>query len=335
MASLTLVRGDDASLVARAVHDLVDRLVGGGDRSLMVEEIDEQRYLDDAGTPRLTRLIDAAQTPPFLTEHRVVIGRALGRFSSVADIAPLVTYLGAPLDSTHLVLVWEKGADQQRLNPIPKPLQAAIAAAGEVIDARVPRGRQTEGWVAETAAAAGVMLDRGALRALTAHVGDEHARVPAVLATLHGAFGSEVRVTAAMLAPYVGEAGDVAPWELTDAIGSGDVMAALACLHRMMGSGDRHALQILATLTGHYLRVLRLDGSGIRDEKAAAAALVLKGSTFPAKKAMQQARAMGHARIARAIEMLAAADLAVRGATAVDPATTMEVLVARLATLHR
>jgi DNA polymerase III subunit delta len=127
----------------------------------------------------------------------------------------------------------------------------------------------------------------------------------------------------------------VAPWELTDKIGDGDVAGSLAVLSRMSDGGGRHPLQILATLTAHYGRVLRLEGSGISNEKEAAAALGMKGSTFPAKKALQLARSMGRQRVRRAVELLADADLAVRGTTAVDPRTTMEVLVARLATLHR
>src|SRR6056297_2272152 len=147
MASLHVIRGDDPSLIARAVHDLVDALVDGGDRSLIVEVIDEARYLDDNGDANLGALVDAAQTPPFLTEQRVVVGRALGRFANAAAIAPLVAYLDAPLDTTELVLVWEKGADQQRLSPMPKPLQALVEAKGQVIDVKVPRGRGTESWV--------------------------------------------------------------------------------------------------------------------------------------------------------------------------------------------
>ncbi len=48
------------------------------------------------------------------------------------------------------------------------------------------------------------------------------------------------------------------------------------------GGGERHPLQILATLSGHYSRVLRLSGSDVTDEKSAAALLGLRGSTFPA-----------------------------------------------------
>jgi DNA polymerase-3 subunit delta len=102
----------------------------------------------------------------------------------------------------------------------------------------------------------------------------------------------------------------------------------------MQRAGGRHSLQVLATLHAHYARLLRLDGSGIRDEKAAAAALGIKGSTFPAKKALVEGQRMGSARVQRSIALLAAADLDVRGATAVPDDATLEVLVARLTRLH-
>lgn len=333
--TLYLLRGDDPTLTTRAVQELVDSLVGDGDRTLVVEELDEASYLREDGSYAVAPLVDAAQTPPFLTDHRVVVGRELGRFSKADDVKPLVTYLSDPLATTHLVLVWEKGPELQRLNAIPKALQSAVEAGGEIIDVRVPRGKGGRAWLAEQVAASGLELSNEALRTLAAHVGEEHARVPGLLDTLASTFGIGAKLSGEDVAPYLGEAGDVAPWELTDAIADGHVPDALDRLHRMQTSGGRHALQILASLHAHYARLLRLDGSGLRDEKAAAAALGMKGSTFPAKKALQQGRTLGSARVARAVELLATADLDVRGATAVESETTMEVLVARLAALHR
>ena len=52
------------------------------------------------------------------------------------------------------------------------------------------------------------------------------------------------------------------PWELTDAIDRGDTETALVTLRRMLRAGDRHPLQLMATLHNHYLRMLRLDGAG-------------------------------------------------------------------------
>ncbi|MEZ5342816.1 MAG: hypothetical protein R2706_15660 [Acidimicrobiales bacterium] len=99
--------------------------------------------------------------------------------------------------------------------------------------------------------------------------------------------------------PFVGQASDVPPWELTDAIDNGNIAEALAKLARMMAGGERHALQVLATLHGHYQRALALDGAGARDEKTVAAILGIKGSTFPAKKAMTLSRNLGSDRLRR------------------------------------
>ena len=79
--------------------------------------------------------------------------------------------------------------------------------------------------------------------------------------------------------------------------------------------------------------MLRLDGSGITDEAGAQAATGMAG--FPARKALTQARRLGHDKIVRAIGLLAAADLDLRGKIGWPPALVMEVLVARLAQLSR
>jgi DNA polymerase-3 subunit delta len=264
----------------------------------------------------------------------VVIGRELGRFTRAEDVAALVRYLDDPLPTSFLVLVWEKGADATRLGTIPKALVTAVESVGDVIDVRIGRGKAASLWLQEQVAASGVRLDRGALRALETHLGEDRSRLPGILDTIKSSSGTDVELGVADVEPFLGQAGDVAPWELTDAIADGDVRRAIDRLHRMQRAGGRHALQVLASLHSHYGRLLRLDGSNVRDEKAAADALGIKGSTFPAKKALQQTRSLGGERVARAVQLLAQADLDVRGATATPEEATMEVLVARLARLH-
>jgi DNA polymerase-3 subunit delta len=106
-------------------------------------------------------------------------------------------------------------------------------------------------------------------------------------------------------------------------------------LHRMTAGGGRHPLQIMATLQGHYARILQLDGAAVTGEKDAAQLLGLRGSTFPARKALTQARKLGHERVVEAIELLAGADLDLRGGKAWPDGLVLEVLVARLARLAR
>ena len=91
----------------------------------------------------------------------------------------------------------------------------------------------------------------------------------------------------------------------------------------------------MATLHGHYGRILALDGAAVTGEKDAAQLLGMKGSTFPARKALTQARRLGHDRVVESVELLAGADLDLRGGKAWPDALVLEVLVARLARLAR
>jgi DNA polymerase-3 subunit delta len=99
----------------------------------------------------------------------------------------------------------------------------------------------------------------------------------------------------------------------------------------MLAAGGRHPLVVMATLQSHYERMLRLDGAPVHDRAGAASAL--KVSPFQAQKALDQSRRLGHDAIARAFELLAAADLDLRGQRAWPAELVMEVLVARLARL--
>jgi len=332
---MLVIKGDDATLVAQALRRVVNELVGDGDRSLMVEEVTEAQYGAEGGEPDLTPLVNAARTPPFLTSRRVVIGRNLGLFTRAEQVAPLVSLLADPLPDNDLVLVWERGASSARLGAMPKSLKDAVKAAGaEEIDA-APSGAGRKGLLAERLSTAPVKLDAAAKSLITEQLGDDVGRAEPLLAILHSTFGDGARLTASDVEPFLGPASDVPPWDLTDAIDSGDIPGALDKLQRMTQGGSRHALQVLATLHGHYQRALSLDGAPVGDERSAAAHLGLTGSTFPARKALNLSRRLGSERLASVVGLLAQADLDVRGASAVPDHTTLEVLVARLARLSR
>ena len=270
---------------------------------------------------------DAAQTPPFLTERRVVVARDISLYSSDA-LEPLLRYLSDPLDTTSLVLIT---GDKGRLS---QKLVNAVKKAGHIVEAGVPQGKGRRGWLNEHVREGPVRLDPPAVELLDGHLGEDLGRLTNLLEALAAAYGQGARVGVDDLRPFLGEAGSVPPWDLTDAIDAGKTDVALATLQRMMGAGERHPLQLLATLHGHYNRMLRLDGADVRDDAAAAAVLGMKGSTFPAKKALTQVRRLGHDGVAEAIRLLAEADLDLRKFTKDWPEElVMEVLVARLSRL--
>jgi DNA polymerase-3 subunit delta len=316
-----LVRGEQLTLLGDAVRSVVAELVAGGDASLMTEELAGDDYTVGA-------IVDAAQTPPFFGDRRIVVARDIGRFST-HDVEPLVAYLRDPMPTTSLVLV--AGGGQ-----VPRPLVDAVRKAGHVVDAGVPGGRGRSTWLAARLKQGPVRLDGRAAAMVGEHLGEDVDRLGSLLEMLAAAYGQGARVGPEEVEPFLGGAGSVAPWELTDAIDRGDTAVALAVLRRLTGSGGRHPLVVLATLHSHFARMLRLDGADAPDEAAAAALLGMSGgSTYPAKKALVQVRKLGHGPVARAISLLAEADLALKGAVDWPADVVLEVLVARLSGLAR
>lgn len=333
--TLVLVKGSDPVLVSEAVLEVQTALVGDDDPTLVLDVVGPDRLVPDEGEPSIGPLVDAAQTMPFLTDRRVVVGRGLGRFTTKESVAPLVAYLEDPLPSTVLVLVWEKAPDQTKAVGAPTSLTKAIKAAGGTVVDTNP-GKKVGDWVRAELRAAPLRLDAEATAAVVDAVGDDAARLGSIVATLVGAHGEGTSLGLADVAPYLSdEAGGVAPWDLTDAIDRGDVPGALAMLDRMLRGGGRHPLQVLATLHAHYQKMLALDGAGVGDEKAAAAVLGITGSSFPARKALEQGRRLGHDRLVEMVGLLARADLDLKGGRAFGweggGDAVLEVLVARLA----
>ena len=94
-----------------------------------------------------------------------------------------------------------------------------------------------------------------------------------------------------------------------------------------------HALQVMGLLTGYYRRILRLDDPALRTPADAVAALGGKVKEYPARKALDQARALGAGGLRQAFDALFQADLDLKGARGIPEQAVMEVLVVRLARL--
>jgi len=334
---IILIAGDDPTLIAETLSIHIENAVGDQDRSLVLEEMDENNYRNEENSGfSVAPLIDAAQTPPFLTESRVVVGRHIGRFGSKDQVEPLVEYLNAPSPTTKLILVWEKGTEpvQQRLSAIPKSLAEAIEKiGGEIISSTVGKGREANQWLEDRLRSADIEIDRKAQTVIIERFGQDRTRVVSLLTTLEAVYGPGARVNLEQVNPYLGEAGDVAPWDLTDAIDKGNTAKALGNLHRLQGAGGRHPLAILSMLHNHYSQLLRLDGLEVVSEQQVSDVLGVKG--FPAKKIFQLSRKTPTGSIKKAITLLAAADLDLKGKTAWPPELVTEVLVARLSALPK
>lgn len=322
-----VLKGGDAILLADAAAERIARLVGDRDRNDVLDQFSGDEYA-------VADAVLAANAVSMFGD-RVIVMRNAARFA-VDELAPLLAYATDPNPTSRLLVVWEKGvAPGSTSKALPKKLADAVKlAGGSVTDTDVgATAKVRDHWLDQQIAASPVLLLPATKRAVAERLGEDVSRLGGLLRTLEGAFPPGTKLSPDDVEPFLGGAGGVPPWDLTDAIDRGDVSTAVDNVRRMINGGDRHPLQVMVTITTHVQRMVRLDGSGVRDERAAADLLGMKGSTFPAKKALAQAQRLGSDRISRALDLLAEADADLRGRTAIPGEAVLEVLVARLARL--
>ncbi|MGA3353894.1 MAG: DNA polymerase III subunit delta [Acidimicrobiales bacterium] len=329
-----VVKGSEPALVDRGVSRLLGELTsanGGTDAAesegTLAVAIEEHRVPppQSADDGFLGAVIDALFTPAFLADRRIVVLRDAENLDA-AQAGELASRLGESFAPNILVLALVGKA-------LPSPLAKATKANGREIETSPGAGKARTQWVSEQLQLAPVHLEPAARQLLERHLGEDVSRVHPLLDVLAAAYGEGARVSAEELAPFLGEEGGAPPWDLTDALDAGEVGKAVAAAHRLLGSGGRHPFQLLATLHRHYGGMLRLDGSGVTD--AGAATTLLGMAPFPAQKVLAQARKLGPERVARAISLIADADLDLRGVLDWPDKLVIEVLVARLAQLVR
>lgn len=335
-----LVKGSDPALRDRVVDDLVTEVLGADDPTLALEDITipgRAAADDDTDAPTVADgreaavalLLNAAGSPPFMTEHRVVVVRDVGALTA-GDVDGIVRYLDDPLDTTILVVVAGGGTVPPALTKKLKEVRA---------EERAPESEKTDKVLIAAAHDAGVSLTADAARLIVSHLGDDAGRVAALVDVLAAASDVDVTLGVDEVRPYLGEAGAVPSYQLTNAIEEGDPATALEVLHRLLTVSSRqqpkpmHPLQIMGVLNGYYRRILRLDDPSLRSPADAVAALGGKGKEYPARKALDQARALGTGGIRRAFDALFQADLDLKGARGIPELAVMEVLVVRLARL--
>lgn len=310
------ISGDEA-LVAMELATVVDRLVGDGDRALIHEEID---CADQAVEPG--RIIDALTTMSLFADRRVVVLRNLHGLGAEFTAAVAAAIEGR-IEDVDLVVT--------STGRVAKPLEDELKQArAEKIGATVV-GKQADRirWVEEKFVEAGFTYAPEVPRLVEGWYGGDHARMAGLLQTLVSTYGEGAKLVRSDVEVFLGDAGRIEPWKLTDPIDEGDASTALVMLHRMLS--DSHPLQVLGLLANRYAQMMKIDGRGLRTGEEAAA--VLGGHPFAAKKILEQHMRLGSANLARAISLIAAADVDLRGGKDWDEALVLEVLVARLARL--
>jgi DNA polymerase-3 subunit delta len=310
------------------VHNVVAEALGELAPSFALQDFTAKDVTAAGGEPVTPLVMEALNTPPFLVERRVVVVRDAQ--SLVADeVTDVLGWMSDPAPDVVLILA-VVGTKAHKL----------VKGAGSVVEVNVgSRTADRVTFVEAKLAEYRVNVDHGTAIKITDQLGDDVARVDALARTLQTIYGT-APLNFGHVEPYLGDAGDVPEWDLTDAIDGGNATKAIVVARRMLDSKGRAGLQIVNILQRHYLRMAKLEGSGVRSGDEAAVLLGVKG--FPATKAWQVSQRLGTERISTAVHWIADADVALKGGVSyggkdlntdmdVTELTVVEILVARLA----
>jgi len=347
-----LITGSDSRLVSAKLTDLTTELIGDGDRNTMFESHDLESVTADERESAIANAVMGAQTESLFGDQRVVVLRGLQE-ATVDQLKPLVKYLERPLDVTHLVITAE--------GKLAKSTTDALKAAGATTLNTSPPSRKNDltTWFMEQFTEAGLKLDSAAVASMIDWLGQDQARLPSLIDVLSSTYRTAKKLSSSDIEPFLGDQGSVLPWDLTDAIDKSDSNTALVMLRRMLRSGEYHPLQVMSLLHGHYTKLMKLDGPDVRSTQDAmsligsksdfqakkyldgpdvrstqdAMSLIGSKSDFQAKKYLSTYQRMGSRNISTAVQLLARADIDLRGGKDLEEELIMEILVARLSRL--
>jgi DNA polymerase-3 subunit delta len=265
--------------------------------------------------------IATARTLPMMAKRRLVVGKAIDEVKA-ADLEPLIPYVEDPNPSTCLLLVGDKV--DVRLRAF-----AALRKRGYLHVFAPLRDNALAGWLRTEARARKIALEPDAAGALATLAGPDLGRLAQALEQLSIYVGGDRPIAVADVEDLVAETREHAVFELTKAIGAGDVVRSLALLANMLRNREP-ALRIQFMLARHLRQVWRakeLAAAGAaRGEIAAAVGI----NPYFLDDIMIPARRMSRASLERGFEWLFQADLALK-TSRVEPELALSRLVQALA----
>ena len=262
-----------------------------------------------------------ARTLPMMAKRRLVVGKSIDEIKA-ADLDPLVAYLEDPNPSTCLLLIADKV--DVRLRAF-----AALRKRGYLHVFAPLRDNALGGWLRVEAKNRGIDIKPDAAAALATLAGPDLGRLAQALEQLAIYVAGARAITVTDVEDLVAETREHAIFELTKAIGMGDVPRALALCAKMLRNREP-PLRIqfmLARQVRQIWRAKELVAAGASRGDIAAAVGV---NPYFLDDIMVPARRMSRAALERALERLYQADLALK-TSRVEPDLALSRLVQALA----
>ncbi len=193
-----------------------------------------------AGPAALEKILECAQTAPFLGEKRVVLVRRIEEFSA-SEQEFILAYLKAPRKQTILILE----TTQNNLN---QKFFAEICKYARLIFCKAVQGNELFSWIRGQAELRGKRITEEALRLLVENLGNNLQLLASSLENLVLYIGEEKTISAEAVQKLVGPDVSASAFELFEAAFARKQEKALQILDSLLKEGVNSS-QILGALT--------------------------------------------------------------------------------------
>lgn len=307
VAAVAAGKLDPVYVVSSEHPVLIDRALAAVRDAAVTPSMRAWNYDVIEGKTTATRVITTCQTLPMMGPRRMVLVRDLAA-TAADELTSLAAYFDAPSPSTVLFAITTK---------LDKRLKVYAAAAKKGFLHVLEAPRNPEPWIRAEAQARAVKLAPAAVSRLADAVGADLSRLALCIDQL-GLYAGDRPVTADDVDDLVADTRERTVFELTDAIGAADLPRALGAVASLVEQ-RQSAIGVLVMLARHVRQlalchVARAEGLS-RNELPGR----IGAPPFVIDKLLPQARRYAPAALARATELIATADWALKGLP--DPAS--------------
>ncbi|MGH9882972.1 MAG: DNA polymerase III subunit delta [Pyrinomonadaceae bacterium] len=314
IAPLYLLVGDETYLRNAAANAITDAALS----DTLLREFNQTSF--SLLSQSAQEAIAAAEQLPMMSSRRVVRISNFGKLRE-ADEDPLIRYVNRPAESSVVIFL---AADLDKR----KKLTKALLDNCVVIDFPPMKDGEAKAWAKTRLKELKIGADEQALSELISLVGTDVQTLFSELDKLAAAAGDSKRITLDTVASLVSRSRELSNFELGDQILARNRKRALETLHRLLEGGSQPVMLIGLIASNYHKLALAKDllNRGSREDVFR----VIPLPQFKRNDFINNLQRIDASRIAQGIQLIAAADLAIKTSQA-TPRLQLELLVCELA----
>jgi DNA polymerase-3 subunit delta len=316
---LYLLVGSETYLRDAAARTISDAGLSG----TLLREFNESSF--SLLTDSAMAAIAAAEQLPMMSERRVVRVKDFAKLRD-ADEEIVIRYLERPVDSTVMIFVADD-LDKR------KKLTKTLLGSCTVVEFPAVKDAEAKAWARTRLKELKTTADDRVLTELVKVVGTNLQTLSSELDKLSAAAIETGQITAEMVEQLIGRSRELSNFDLGDQLIAGDRRRALETLHRLL-EDEVAPVMLLGLIASNYHRLAlakELLQRGRRDEVYR----LIYGPPAKRDAFMNTLQRSSATRIARGVQLIAAADLAIKsslgGGGTKGARLQLEVLVCELA----